>query len=83
MKTLAKGQRLEIRVIDTGPGIPDDMLEKVFEPLFSSKSFGVGLGVPIVRDIMEKHGGGLEYKSKVGKGTTVILWLPLNDLKPE
>ncbi len=83
--------RLEIRVSDTGCGIPADEIEKIFEPLFSTKTFGVGLGMPIVKDIMEKHGGGVEIQSpstecilsdaeglrtgEVGKGTTVTLWL--------
>ncbi|MCA9432253.1 MAG: hypothetical protein KC940_17205, partial [Candidatus Omnitrophica bacterium] len=52
-------------------------LEKVLEPLYSTKSFGVGLGLPIVSQIMEQHEGGLELKSEVGKGTTATLWLPL------
>ncbi len=69
--------RLEIRIIDTGPGIVKEYLDKVFEPLFSTKGFGIGLGLPIVRDIMEKHGGGIEIRSELGKGTTVILWLPM------
>jgi PAS domain S-box-containing protein len=77
VETEVINKKLEIRFIDTGVGIPDDQLEKVFEPLFSTKGFGIGLGIPIVKDIMETHGGGIEYHSKVGKGTTVVLWLPL------
>jgi PAS domain S-box-containing protein len=68
--------RLEIRVSDTGPGIPGDVMDKIFEPLFSTKSFGIGLGLPIVKNIMEQHRGGVEVQSVVGQGTTVILWLP-------
>ncbi len=77
VKTTVAGNRLEIRVIDTGPGIPDDLREKIFEPLFSTKSFGVGLGLAIVEDIMAEHGGGIEIESVVGKGTEVVLWLPV------
>ena len=69
--------RLEIRFSDTGPGIPDDVLDRVFEPLFSTKSFGVGLGLSIVKSILEQHSGGVEIESKVGLGTTVVLWLPV------
>ena len=62
---------------DNGPGIPPEVLEKIFEPLYSTKSFGVGLGLPTVRQIMEQHGGGIEIASEVGRGTDVSLWLPL------
>jgi PAS domain S-box-containing protein len=71
--------RLEIRVIDTGPGIPDDIIEKIFEPLFSTKGFGVGLGLASVRNIMEQHQGGVEINTKADRGTTVLLWLPIPD----
>ena len=51
-------------------------LSKIYEPLFSTKSFGVGLGMPTVKQIMEQHGGGIEIESEEGRGTTVTLWLP-------
>ena len=69
--------RLEIEISDTGCGIPDEMMDRIFEPLFSTKSFGVGLGLPIVKSIMEQHGGGVEINSQVGVGTSVALWLPM------
>ena len=71
------GSRLEIRISDTGIGIPDDAIDRLFEPLFSTKSFGVGLGMPIIKDIMEQHRGGIEIDSQTGVGTTIILWLPV------
>ena len=67
----------EIVVRDNGAGIAEEIRDRIFEPLFSTKNFGVGLGVPIVRNIIEDHGGGVSYASKVGEGTTVTLWLPL------
>ena len=70
--------RIEVIVSDTGEGIPQADLEKIYEPLYSTKSFGVGLGLPIVKGIMEQHLGGIEIESEVGVGTKVILWLPLN-----
>ena len=70
--------RMEIAIADTGPGIPAEMLPQVLEPLFSTKSFGTGLGLPTVQQIMEAHGGGLEISSEEYRGTTVVLWLPLN-----
>jgi signal transduction histidine kinase len=71
--------RLEIRISDTGYGIPEEIMDRLFEPLFSTKSFGVGLGLSIVKSIMEQHDGGVEISSQVGKGTTVTLWLPLSE----
>jgi len=71
------GKRVEIQVTDGGPGISDDELTKVFEPLYSTRSFGVGLGLPVVQKIVEDHGGGVDISSEIGRGTRVTLWLPL------
>ncbi len=79
VETAVSGNRFEIRITDEGPGIPEKNLMKIFEPLFSTKSFGVGLGLPIVMKIMEQHRGGLEILSREGDGTTAILWLPMAD----
>ena len=70
--------RLEISVKDNGPGIPEDVLLKIFEPLFSTKTFGTGLGLPTVKQIMEQHGGGIKVISVEGEGTEFRLWIPLN-----
>jgi len=78
IRTRNTGQRLEVNILDTGPGIPPGNREKVFEPLFSTKNFGVGLGMPIVKQIMELHRGGVDIESEPGKGTTISLWLPLS-----
>ncbi len=78
--TRITGTRVEIRVRDTGPGIDEATLAKVFEPLFSTKTFGVGLGMSVVEQIMEQHGGGIEIDSAPGRGTKVVLWLPLPEL---
>jgi signal transduction histidine kinase len=77
VKTVKTGGRLEMRFIDSGPGIPDELFGKIFEPLFSTRGFGIGLGIPIVKKIMEECKGGVEYQSEAGKGTTVTLWLPV------
>ena len=68
--------RTEIIVTDSGDGIPDDIYPHIFEPLYSTKGFGVGLGLPIVKQIMEQHGGGVEITSEKNVGTQVVLWLP-------
>ena len=71
--------RVELVFADTGPGISADVLPKIFEPLFSTKAFGVGLGLPTVKQIMVQHGGGLEVETREGHGTRMILWLPYED----
>ena len=76
--TRVAGEWVEILVADNGAGIAADHLEKIFEPLFSTKSFGVGLGMPVVRQVMEQHGGGVQVHSEPGRGTRVRLWLPLH-----
>ena len=81
VETAGAGNRLEMRFIDSGPGIPPERMEKIFEPLYSTKGFGVGLGLPIVRQIAELHGGGIEIESESGEGTRATLWLPL--MQPE
>ncbi len=76
VKTVQTGRGIEVHVIDNGPGIPQDQIAKVMEPLFTTKSFGVGLGMPAVENILEQHNGGLEIKSKQGEGATMVMWLP-------
>jgi len=71
------GGRLEVDIDDSGPGIPPDVFKRIFEPLFSTKGFGVGLGLPTVKQIMEHHGGGIELISEPGRGTRALIWLPL------
>lgn len=68
-----------IEVQDTGEGIPADVLPRIFEPYFSTKSptDGTGLGLPISKRIVEKHGGRLEVVSLPGKGTTFTIVLPI------
>ena len=68
--------RVEMIFEDGGPGIPNAVQANIFEPLFSTKGFGVGLGLTVVKQIMEQHDGGIEVESKEGRGTRVCLWLP-------
>lgn len=75
VSTARVGDRIEIAIADTGPGIPGDVLPRVFEPLFSTKSFGTGLGLPMVKQIIEQHGGTIAIASETGKGTRVAIQL--------
>lgn len=81
VRTKATKGRLELTISDTGPGMPSEVSDHVFEPLYSTKGFGVGLGLPIVKQIMEQHEGGIEITSRQGRGTQVLLWLPLRRAK--
>lgn len=65
---------LEVR--DDGPGIPNEMRAHVFDPFYSSKVNGNGLGLPLVKKIMEEFGGDVELASREGNGTSVALLLP-------
>jgi PAS domain S-box-containing protein len=70
--------KYELRFTDNGIGMTSDIKEKVFEPLFSTKGFGVGLGMVIVKNIVDQHHGEINIESKEGEGTTVTLRLPIN-----
>ena len=75
VRTQARDGRVEVIFEDQGAGIPAEVYERIFEPLYSTKGFGVGLGLPVVKQIMEQHGGGIEVETEQGRGTTVRLWL--------
>lgn len=66
-----------IEISDDGVGIPDDKLEKVFNPFFTTKSDGVGLGLSISSRLLEENGGKIELESKEGSGTIFKIYLPI------
>ena len=70
------GTEPRIVIADTGPGISPDVLPNVFDPLFSTRSFGTGLGLPTVRQVVEQHGGKVALTSTLGAGTQVEIRLP-------
>ncbi|MEO8512369.1 MAG: ATP-binding protein [Ignavibacteria bacterium] len=78
VKTRTNSASIYIDVIDNGPGIPKENLEKIFRPFFSSKGFGkgTGLGLSIVKRIIDEHRGTIKVRSQVGKGTTFTISLP-------
>jgi signal transduction histidine kinase len=74
---------VELIVADNGPGITEENLNKVLEPLFTTKNFGTGLGLPAVKNILEQHGGGLDIISKTGEGATFTAWFPVESVPSE
>ncbi|MBF6609951.1 MAG: HAMP domain-containing histidine kinase [Chryseobacterium sp.] len=71
-------KKIMISVEDNGTGIPSEMQERIFEPNFTSKNSGMGLGLTMVRKMVEDYGGTITVKSEVGKGSKFIISLPVN-----
>jgi len=76
---------VSVQVADTGVGIPQDVMDRIFDPFYTTKPVGIGtgLGLSIVYGIVKKHGGYIEVQSEQGKGTTFTVFLPAADLPPE
>jgi two-component system sporulation sensor kinase A len=66
-----------IRFRDTGPGIAPDVISKLYEPFHTTKDKGLGLGLPICYDIVQRHDGRIDVDSQLGKGATFTVWLPV------
>lgn len=77
IRTRRDGQRLVIRIRDNGRGLNDQDLELIFDPFFTSKMAGAGMGLPMARKIIEEHQGRITVSSRPGQGTNVIITLPL------
>lgn len=75
--TAATSDRLVISVEDNGPGIHSEHLPRLFEPLFTTKTRGLGLGLSICEDIAQQHGGYIDVSTEIGVGTTFALELPI------
>jgi signal transduction histidine kinase len=73
----ATGGQAVLEVIDTGRGIPEDQLERIFQVYYSTKKNGTGLGLPTTRRIVREHGGEIQVQSQVGQGTRFAVLLPL------
>jgi two-component system sensor histidine kinase AtoS len=71
-----------VSVADTGGGIPQEQINRIFEPFYTTKTKGSGLGLMIVQRTVRAHGGRIELESHVGKGTTFRIWLPLHERTP-
>jgi signal transduction histidine kinase len=79
LRSRMKGGSAEIEIADNGPGIASETLARTFEPLFSTRRYGTGLGLATTRQIVEQHGGTIELTSRLGKGTRARILLPLAD----
>jgi len=77
VSAVRKGNNVLLHIADTGPGIPEQDLGKIFDPYFTTKNSGTGLGLATVHKIMESHAGTVEVSSLVGRGTTFTLTFPL------
>jgi PAS domain S-box-containing protein len=83
--TLQTGENSDnvwVSVADTGGGIPQEQINRIFEPFYTTKKKGSGLGLMIVQRIVRAHNGRIELESHVGRGTTFRIWLPLHERKP-
>jgi PAS domain S-box-containing protein len=69
-------------VTDSGGGIPQEQVNRIFDPFYTTKKKGTGLGLMIVQRIVRAHGGRIDLESRVGRGTTFRIWLPLHERKP-
>jgi two-component system, NtrC family, sensor kinase len=81
--TAGAGDVVVIRVADTGPGIAEAHLARIFEPFFSTKEKGTGLGLALTQQIIAEHGGRIEVESRVGAGTTFTVTLPMAAAREE
>lgn len=73
---LKAGKYITISIVDHGRGISPDIIPKIFDPYFTTKSNGTGLGLTIAYSIIKKHDGGIDVSSKVNEGTTITIHLP-------
>ncbi len=72
-----------IEILDTGKGIPESMMNRLFEPYVRGSASGTGLGLAIVKKIVEDHGGRVDMSSELGVGTVVTLYLPVRSPKKD
>jgi len=72
-----KDKFLEVKIADTGCGIPQEVMDKIFDPLFTTRAKGIGLGLAVCKAIIDRHQGHIEVESKVGKETIFTIKLPL------
>lgn len=69
-------EAVQVEIVDAGRGIGDEEAKKIFEPFYTTKAQGLGLGMPYARKIIEQHGGTISLDSRIGEGTTISISLP-------
>ncbi|MCP4571096.1 MAG: PAS domain S-box protein [bacterium] len=81
VEDLPSGRYAVMEVSDTGPGIPEEVARKVFEPYYTTKDAerGTGMGLAVVHGIVQEHGGRITFRSVPGEGTEVRVWLPMEE----
>jgi signal transduction histidine kinase len=70
------GNCVAISITDTGPGMPEEIKTKVFQPFFTTKDQGTGLGLSIANRIVHEHGGRIDLRTREGEGSTFTIYLP-------
>jgi signal transduction histidine kinase len=75
---LLNDMQVMVALVDTGRGVPEEILNRIYEPFFSTKEAGTGLGLSICYSIVEAHGGHIELESKEGIGSTFAVYLPIS-----
>ncbi|HDH04269.1 MAG TPA: YHS domain-containing protein [Nitrospirae bacterium] len=80
ISSLTRNEQVEITVSDTGKGIPEDKIKYIFDPLFTSKIYGPGLGLTFAKMIVQEHQGTISVESKQGKGAAITIRLPLKNI---
>jgi two-component system, NtrC family, sensor histidine kinase HydH len=81
VRARVKGELLGLEVVDTGVGIAPSNYDRMFRPYFTTKKTGTGMGLPMVRRIVEEHGGQITFESEQGKGTRFVILLPADPEK--
>jgi len=76
-----EAREVRIKIRDSGEGIPEENLGKIFDYYFTTKEKGMGLGLPLAHKIIREHGGAIEVQSRVGKGTAFLVTLPISQEK--
>jgi signal transduction histidine kinase len=78
IRSSESGGNVELSFSDTGMGMTQEALSRIWTPFSTTKAKGMGLGLPMSKQIVEAHGGSISVKSAVGKGTTVTITMPIN-----
>ena len=78
ISTIQEKKQIKVKIQDTGPGIPPEIMGKLFNPFFTTKEKGTGLGLAISYGIIERHSGKIDIETKLGNGSTFIVSLPIS-----